>query len=331
MSESLSLGQMAGIFALGLLASIALTATTLWAMRRSGVRQQIREDTPASHEQKQGTPSMGGIGMVVTLLLGAPLAVRLSDSYGWDLLPVWGVMTAFALIGLADDYLKLKRQTSVGLKARYRISIEFVVALLFVFTLPVVKRLPGPHPTDVLGFAGWPAIAYIILRTLVVVATANAVNFTDGLDGLAAGLVSICAASLGLACWMLGGAQLALFSALLAGVAAGFLWLNVHPAQIFMGDVGSLGLGALLGAIAVVADVELLFAVLAGAFVIETLSVIIQVVWFRRTGKRVFLMAPLHHSFELRGWSEPQIVSRLWLVGAVCGAVGLVIVAGVVQ
>ena len=165
---------------------------------------------------------------------------------------------------------------------------------------------------------------------MVVVGSANAVNLTDGLDGLATGLMALCAVALSLVCWMLGQPELAFLSALVAGVCAGFLWFNTYPAQIFMGDVGSLGLGAVLGAIAVTAAIELVFAVLAAVFVLETLSVIIQVIWFQTTGKRVFLMSPIHHSLELRGWAEPQIVTRLWLLGALAAAIGVIIAAGVV-
>lgn len=323
------------VFVLGLVMSVGLTAFSLWVMRRRSRRQQIREDTPSGHQRKQGTPSMGGIGMVLAVVL-ISLGVWIGFGIFWrttgrQVLAILAVMLVFGALGFADDYLKLSRQTSTGIKARYRLSLEVIVALAFVWLVATHLPFPGPGSRiTILGFGGLPVLARIILGAFVVVGSANAVNLTDGLDGLAAGLVALCAAALIVVCWMVGLLELALWSALLAGVAAGFLWFNAHPARIFMGDVGSLSLGALLGAIAVMAEVELLFAVLAGVFVIETLSVIIQVAYFKTTGKRVFLMTPFHHSLELRGWSEPQIVTRFWLAGALCAAVGLIIAASVV-
>lgn len=329
MVKVLFLAAMGFEFCLGLVLSVALTFLTVKMMRQTSLRQQVREDTPDAHKQKYGTPSMGGIGMVVAIMLGATAATVAWALPAGPVAAILAVILVFAVLGFADDYLKLTRQTSTGIKARYRLSIEVILALAFVWL--VVTRLPlGSAGVNVLGFASLPVIARIVLGALVVVGSANAVNLTDGLDGLAAGLVALCAAALGLVCWMLGQPELSLLSALLAGVAAGFLWFNTHPAQIFMGDVGSLGLGAVLGAIAVMAGVELLFAVLAAVFVLETLSVIIQVIWFRATGKRVFVMTPFHHSLELRGWSEPQIVTRLWLAGALCAAVGLIITVSVI-
>ncbi len=333
MINFLTLGQMAVIFAVGLLASIALTALTLWVMRRSGLRQQVREDTPSGHQEKQGTPSMGGVAIIGAVWLGAWVGGVFShspDEVLAEVLAILAVMLVFGALGFADDYLKLIRQTSTGIKARYRLCIEFIVALAVVWLVATRLSVPGTG-IIVLGFGSLPVLVRIALAAFVVVGSANAVNLSDGLDGLAAGLVAVCATALSVVCWMVDQPGLALLSALLAGITAGFLWFNAHPAQIFMGDVGSLSLGAALGGIAVMAEMELLFAVLAGVFVIETVSVIIQVIWFQTTGRRVFLMTPIHHSLELRGWSEPQIVTRLWLSGALCAAVGLIITASVVS
>jgi len=313
-------------FVLGLVTSAGLTALILWVMHRSRQQQQIREDTPSRHQEKQGTPSMGGVGMIGAVLVGAVVLSTLLGTADKRVVAILGGMLVFGALGFADDCLKLTRQTSTGIKARYRLSIEFIVALAFAWI--VVNRLTvaGTEVT-VLGFASLPALARILLGALVVVGSANAVNLTDGLDGLAAGLAALCAGALSVVCWIVGQPELALLSALLAGVSAGFLWFNTYPAQIFMGDVGSLSLGALLGTIAVAASVELLFVVLAAVFVLETLSVIIQVISFKTTGRRVFLMTPFHHGLELRGWAEPQIVTRLWLLGALAAAIGLVIAA----
>jgi len=324
-----NLGPTELVFCLGLLVGVIFTDIVRRIIARGNRWPQVREDTPDSHQHKRGTPSMGGIGIVVAILLGAVVVGMLAGSSAGRLVPLLGLMVVFAGLGLADDYRKLVHQTSTGLKARYRISIEFVVAA--AFTWVIVAAWPSTtNDVAVLGFSGLPAIARIILGALVVVGSANAVNLTDGLDGLAAGLVALCAGSLAVICWVVGRPELALLSALVAGVSAGFLWFNAHPARIFMGDVGSLALGVVLGGIAVAAGVELLFALLAAVFVLETLSVIIQVVWFQTTGQRVFLMTPFHHGLELRGWAEPQIVTRLWLIGAVAAAVGLSIVAAVV-
>lgn len=313
----------AGLIAL--VCSVLLTRLILSLGRRRHLGQQVRDDGPGSHLSKQGTPSLGGLGMLGAVLIAVALVLAPLDGWSPRLSLLLALAVVFALLGLADDLAKMRAGSSRGVKARYRIVVEFLVALSFVLWIGV------PGEVSAWGFAGlagslhgYGQALWIILAALVVVGSANAVNFTDGVDGLAATLVSICAVALGVACLLAAQWQLAGIAAAVAGAAAGFLWFNAYPAKIFMGDVGSLGLGALLGGIAVASGREWFFAIVAVVFVVEVLSVILQVVWFRGTGgRRLFRMTPIHHAFELRGWSEPQVVARFSLVGLLAAGLAL--------
>jgi len=316
------LAGLATLFVGALLASGSLTAINLVVSRRLNWRARVREDAPSRHQSKQGTPSAGGLSILVVVLAAGTVMAGSAGSYRRQVVAVLWLVVMFAMLGFADDYLKSRRSSTLGIKARYRLLAEIAVALGFAWL--VISWTPAGQGS-VLGFAGLPMAARIILGVLVVVGSANAVNLTDGLDGLASGSAALCAGGLATVCLIVGANQLAALSALTAGAAAGFLWLNCHPAKIFMGDVGSLGLGALLGGIAVAGGIELVFALIAVVFVGETLSVIIQVIWFRWTGRRVFAMTPIHHAFELRGWAEPQTVVRFWLVGLVAVLAGIVV------
>ena len=321
------LAGLATLFAGALLASGSLTAVNLVVSRRLNWRAPVREDAPSRHQRKQGTPSAGGLAVIAVVLAAGAVVTGSAGSYRGQVVAVLWLAAVFAAIGFADDYLKSRYRSTLGIRARYRLPAEVAVALGFVWlSTGFVPASQG----SVLGFAGLPMAARIILGVLVVVGSANAVNFTDGLDGLASGSAALCAGGLAIVCLIIGADQLAALSAVTAGAAAGFLWLNWHPAKIFMGDVGSLGLGALLGGIAVAGGIELIFALIAVVFVGETLSVIIQVIWFRWTGRRVFAMTPIHHAFELRGWSEPRIVVLFWLVGLVAALVGIAVAANLV-
>jgi len=310
------------LFIGALLVSGSLTAINLAVSRRLNWRARVREDAPSRHQSKQGTPSAGGLAAIAVVLVAGAVMAGSTGSARWQVVAIMGLAAVFAALGFVDDYLKSRYGTTLGIRARYRLSAEAVVALGFVW---LAAGLMPAGQSSVLGFAGLPMAVRIILGMLVVVGSANAVNLTDGLDGLAGGLVTICAGGLAVVCLIVGAGHLAVLCAVTAGVAAGFLWLNCYPAQIFMGDVGSLGLGALLGGIAVAGGIELIFALIAGVFVGETLSVIIQVIWFRWTGRKVFGMTPIHHTFELRGWAETQIVVRFWLVGLVAAVAGVVV------
>ena len=310
------------LFIGALLASGGLTAVNLAVSRRLNWRAPVRDDAPSRHQRKEGTPSAGGLAVIAVVLAAGAVVARSTGSAQGQVVAVMWLAAAFAALGFVDDYLKARHGSTLGVRARYRLPAEAIVALGFVW---LAAGYMSASQSSVLGFAGLPMAVRIILGVLVVVGSANAVNLTDGLDGLASGLVAICAGGLAVVCLIIGENQLAALAAVTAGAAAGFLWLNCHPAQIFMGDVGSLGLGALLGGIAVAGGIELILALIAVVFVGEALSVIIQVIWFRWTGRRVFAMTPIHHAFELRGWAEPQIVIRFWLVGLVAVAAGVAV------
>ncbi|MCE5240092.1 phospho-N-acetylmuramoyl-pentapeptide-transferase [bacterium] len=320
-----------GMFVLAVVLAAAGTWLVRRWVRREGLGQTVRDDGPQSHLAKMGTPTLGGLGMlgaitvltaVLWLIRGASLSPAVPLSVGLALL--------FAAIGFADDWSKLRYKRPLGLKARVRLPVEFVLAALFAVLLiqtRTVTAAGGLAQVIPLG-AG---VGFAIFAMLVLVGCANAVNLTDGLDGLAGGVSCFCALALGASCWLLGRPDLAILCAIVAGSAAGFLWLNAAPASIFMGDVGSLGLGAILAAIAVAARLEIMLAVFGVVFVVEALSVAIQVLYFRFSGgKRVFRMAPYHHHLELGGMAETKIVVRFWLITIVAGAAGLGLVAAMV-
>jgi phospho-N-acetylmuramoyl-pentapeptide-transferase len=297
---------------------------------RQGKGQPIRTDGPQSHLlTKKGTPTMGGLmilsGLVVSTLLWAnPL-----NPYVWIVL---AVTLGFGFVGFYDDYLKVTKQTHSGFAGRVRLAIEAVIALAACYALirlgrdPFSTSLVIPFFKDVVLNFGW---FFVIFGAFIIVGAGNAVNLTDGLDGLAIVPVMIAAASFGMIAYLVGNAvfsdylqinyvagtgELAVLCGAVLGAGLGFLWFNAYPAEVFMGDVGALGLGAALGAIAVIVRQEIVLFVMGGVFVIETLSVVIQVISFKLTGRRVFRMAPLHHHYELKGWNENQVVVRFWIV-----------------
>lgn len=303
--------------ALSLALTLTLTPPLISYLRRLKYGQTIRSQGPARHQVKAGTPTMGGL-----VLVGAVAAATLLFAHGApDTLLALGLTVGYALIGLEDDARKAVRRRSLGLKAREKLAAQVVLAGLlgaWVYLNPAMGdavRLP---------FLGtWHlGLWYVPFVIFVVVGAANAVNLTDGLDGLAAGTANIAF----LAFTFIALEQspgLAVFTAAFAGACLGFLWFNSYPAQIFMGDTGSLALGAGLAATAVLTKTEIWLAVIGGVYVLETLSVIIQVAYFRLTGGRIFRMSPLHHHFELGGWPEPVVVRRFWLAGTAFAAFGL--------
>jgi phospho-N-acetylmuramoyl-pentapeptide-transferase len=306
---------------------------------RQGKGQPIRTDGPQSHIlAKKGTPTMGGLmilsGLVVSTLLWAnPL-----NPYVWIVL---AVTLGFGFVGFYDDYLKVTQQSHSGFAGRIRLAIEAVIALAACYALTRLGRdvastsLVLPFFKDVVINFGW---AFVLFGAFVMVGAGNAVNLTDGLDGLAIVPVMIAAASFGLIAYLAGNAvfsdylqinyvagtgELAVVCGAVFGAGLGFLWFNAPPASIFMGDTGSLALGGMLGAIAVAVKHEIVLAVIGGLFVLEAVSVIVQVVSFKLTGKRVFAMAPIHHHFEQKGWTEPQIVIRFWIISVMLALAGL--------
>ena len=305
------------------------------ALGRLRVGQPIREIGP-DHAEKAGTPTMGGLLILLSLVVSVLLWSNLDSRFVWTVL---GITISYGLLGFIDDYLKVTKGHHAGLRARVKIfwqtAFALVVALAIYNDPGFDAQLSVPFFKNFTPVLGW---FYVPLATLVIVGTSNGVNLTDGLDGLAIGpvmvtagtflILSYAAGHAGIADYLAithvaGSGSLAIFCGALIGGGLGFLWFNAAPAQLFMGDVGSLSLGGALGTIAVLIHQEILLAVVGGIFVIETLSVIIQIVGFRLTGKRVFRMAPIHHHFEKLGWAEPKIVIRFWIVSAILGLVAL--------
>ncbi len=306
--------------------------------RRQGKGQPIREDGPEGHFAKSGTPTMGGLLIVGALVSSTLLWARLDNPFIWLVL---FVTLAFGAIGFSDDYAKVTRQSSSGVSGRLRLLIGFAIAGVAAFWATACHpealqyRLAVPFFKDALFNLG---LFFIPFAMFVIVGAANAVNLTDGLDGLAIVPVMIAAGALGIIAYAVGrvdfseyldvhyvpgSGEILVFVAGLAGGGLGFLWYNAPPAAVFMGDTGSLALGGALGAIAVVTKHEIVLGIVGGLFVVEALSVIIQVLYFKRTGKRVFLMAPIHHHYEKKGWSEPQIVIRFWIISLILAMIGL--------
>ncbi len=312
-------------------------------LKQFQIGQRIRDDGPSSHHAKAGTPTMGGVLVLIAIVLPTLLWVDLRNLY------VWVAVSAtllFGAIGFADDYLKIIRRRSLGLTARQKLAAQLVVALLISaaivalaerglystkLNVPFFKRLT-PEMNAVL-INGWPIFVPLIpFILLVIVGSSNAVNLTDGLDGLASGCVVVAASAFTALTYITSHAvfanylllignpyagELTIFCGAMVGATLGFLWYNAHPAEIFMGDVGSLALGGAVGTVAVLIKQELLLPLVGGVFVIEALSVILQVGSFKLTGKRLFRMAPLHHHFELIGWSESKVVIRFWIAALV--------------
>jgi phospho-N-acetylmuramoyl-pentapeptide-transferase len=290
-------------------------------VRRREFGQNIREEGPVGHQAKAGTPTLGGI--VILLAFAVPFLI-LSD-HDWESMGVFGAAVACALVGFTDDFMKIVRQRSLGLRGRWKLIATVAISL----GLWAVARHAGVQPTVRLRFVDGEidlGPAYPIFIYLVVAGTTSAVNLTDGLDGLAAGCAAIVLlAYIGITFITIGDHDLTLLAGCLVGACIGFLWFNSFPASIFMGDTGSLCLGGAIAGLAVMTKTEVLLILLGGIFVIEALSVLIQVFSFRTFRKRVFLMAPIHHHFELRAWSETKIILRFWIVAAACAAVGFVV------
>ena len=305
------------------------------ALGRLRVGQPIREIGP-DHQSKAGTPTMGGLLILLSLLVSVLLWSNLDNRLVWILV---GLTVGYGALGFIDDYAKVRQRSSAGLTARAKLFWQTLLAAIVavaIYTSPDFDaRIAVPFFKNFTPYLGW---LYIPLATFVIVAASNAVNLTDGLDGLAIGPVMISAGVFLLLAYVAGHAELAeylaikhvpsagylsIFCGALIGGGLGFLWFNAPPAQLFMGDVGSLALGGALGTIAVLIRQEILLAVVGGIFVIEALSVIVQVASFKLRGKRVFLMAPIHHHFEQLGWPEQRIVIRFWIISAILGLVAL--------
>jgi len=306
---------------------------------KQGKGQPIREDGPQSHLIiKKGTPTMGGLMILMGLVVSTLLWANPHNPYVWIVL---GVTLSYGMIGFYDDYLKVTKQTHAGFSGRTRLAIEIAIAVIACVALanlgrpPISTSLVFPFFKELVFDLGW---MFLAVGAFVIAGAGNSVNLTDGLDGLAIVPVMIASASFGMVAYLAGNAvfadylqihyvagtgELAVLCGAVIGAGLGFLWFNAPPASIFMGDTGSLALGGMLGTIAVATKHEIVLAVIGGLFVLEAVSVIVQVVSFKLTGKRVFKMAPIHHHFEQLGWTEPQIVIRFWIISVVLALAGL--------
>ena len=338
-----------------LLIALLIGPWVIQKLREFQIGQYVRDDGPQSHLKKTGTPTMGGVLIVIAILLPTVLWADPSNPFIW--ICVFSTL-AFGAIGFADDYIKVVQRRSLGLTARAKLfwqgmagaAVAIALVVLDQFgkfstqlTVPFIKQWSPdllwrvwPSTLPHLGLLAFlPFIAFVIF---VLMGSSNAVNLTDGLDGLAIVPTIIAAAVFALIAYLAGNhvfadylrirevpgtGELAVFCSAMIGAGLGFLWFNAPPARVFMGDTGSLALGGALGAVAVAAKHEIVLAIVGGLFVVETLSVVIQVFWYKRTGRRVFLMAPLHHHFEKKGWAEPTIVIRFWIVSIILALIGL--------
>jgi phospho-N-acetylmuramoyl-pentapeptide-transferase len=318
-----------------LLISFVVGPWLIEKLRTFQIQQVIREDVPPRHLVKNGTPTMGGSLILAAVVIPTLFWSDLTSGYIWIVLLT---TLGFGVLGFLDDTKKIRDKNGIGIRARYKFPLQMVmglVASLILFsTIEHDSRLIFPFFKKITPDLG----NWYILFCLVIVGSANAVNLTDGLDGLAIGPYLIASATFMLFCYLAGNfrfaaylqipfvrgsAELTILCGALVGSSLGFLWYNTYPAQVFMGDVGSLSLGAALGTIAVVTKQEILLVIVGGIFVMEVLSVMIQVISYRLRGKRVFRMAPIHHHFELKGWAEPKIIVRFWIIGIILGLVAI--------
>ena len=302
------------------------------------IGQTVRDDGPETHFSKAGTPTMGGTLILIAVTVATLLWADLGNRYIWVVI---AVLASFGIIGWVDDYKKLIKQDPEGLKSRYKYfwqSLFAVVVSIYLFKTasPVERELIVPFFKNVAIPLG--AVSFVVLSYFVIVGSSNAVNLTDGLDGLAILPTVMVGGALGIFAYATGHAnfsqylsipyingvgELVIFCGALVGAGLGFLWFNTYPAQVFMGDVGALALGAALGVVAIMVRQEFVLFIMGGVFVVETVSVILQVASFKLTGKRIFRMAPLHHHFELKGWPEPRVIVRFWIITVILVLVGL--------
>ncbi len=305
-------------------------------LARLQIGQVVRQEGPQTHLKKAGTPTMGGLLILIAVAVPTLFWADLRNLYVWLAL---FVTVGFGLLGFLDDYRKITRRSTTGLEARFKligqVAIAGMAAAVLYWSPGYATTLTVPFFKELAPDLGW---LYVPFAVVVIVGASNAVNLTDGLDGLAIGPVMIAAATFLLFAYLAGNAktaaylqitqvrgagELAIFCGAMVGASLGFLWFNTYPAQVFMGDIGSLSLGGALGTLAVVTKQEILLAIVGGVFVVETLSVMIQVASFKLRRKRVFLMSPIHHHFELKGWAEPKIIVRFWIISVMLALVAI--------
>ena len=333
----------AGAMSTALILSFLFGPRVIAWLRALRVGQVVREEGPSDHLVKAGTPTMGGVLIVLATAISTLLW---ADVTSWNTIIVLVVLLWTGVLGFLDDYLKVVRKRTEGLVAKYKLVGQGMIGFLVALTLLFLPVTDNPTWTTVPFFAGWHVafwpLAFIPWVMIVLAGSSNAVNLSDGLDGLAAGLAAIAAATFGVFAYLIGrvdtssylgllyipgAGEIAIFCVALAGAALGFLWFNAHPAEVFMGDTGSLALGGAIGAVAILLKMEFLLIAVGGVFVIEAVSVIMQVGYFKYsarrfgTGRRIFEMAPLHHHFEQKGWAESKVIIRFWILGILCSLI----------
>ena len=319
-----------------LLISFIFGEKVIKKLKRLKVGQYIREEGPEWHRKKQGTPTMGGILIIIATIIPAILWIKLNNFFLWILI---ATMIGYGIIGFIDDYKKIVKKNNLGLTAKQKLFLECIIAFfisLILYYYPAIDTiLRFPFFKNLKIDLG---ILYIPFAMFVIVGTSNAVNLTDGLDGLAIGPAIMATGTYMLFAYIAGNSKIAhylllpyipgvgevtIFLGAMLGAGIGFLWFNSYPAQVFMGDVGSLSIGATLGVSALITKNEILLVIVGGVFVLETISVILQVLSYKTTGKRIFRMAPIHHHFELKGWDEPKIIVRFWIISFLFALIGL--------
>lgn len=317
--------------AVAFLITVLLSPIFIPFLRRLKFGQSIREEGPESHQKKSGTPTMGGVMIVFSIVITSLImGMRMDSGIGYELWLLLFVLFGYGLLGFLDDYIKVVMKRNLGLTSIQKLIGQIIIALVFYFVLRGQEdfssaiAIPG---TTVEFDIGW---FYAILIIVMLVGASNAVNLTDGLDGLLAGTAAIAFGAFAIIAWYgVPNDMVTVFSLAVVGALLGFLVFNAHPAKVFMGDTGSLALGGAIAAIAILLKLEILLVIIGGVFVIETLSVIIQVISFKTTGKRIFKMSPLHHHYELVGWSEWRVVTTFWTVGLLFAILAIYIEVGI--
>lgn len=309
---------------MGFLISVLLSPIFIPFLRRLKFGQSIREEGPQSHQKKSGTPTMGGIMIIFSITITTIVMINKFSEISPEMFLLLFVTLGYGLLGFLDDYIKVAMKRNLGLTSKQKLIGQIVIAVIFYavfhyYEFATTIRIPG---TDDSFDLGW---AYFILVVFMLVGGSNAVNLTDGLDGLLSGTAAIAFGAFAILAWNQSQYDVAIFSVAVAGAVLGFLVFNAHPAKVFMGDTGSLALGGAIVAIAILTKLEILLVIIGGVFVVETLSVILQVISFKTTGKRIFKMSPLHHHYELVGWSEWRVVVTFWTAGLLLAVLGIYI------
>lgn len=304
------------------LISTLLSPIIIPFLRRLKFGQSIREEGPKSHQKKSGTPTMGGVMILISIIVTTIVMTGKFSTPTMETYLLLFVTIGYGIIGFLDDFIKVVMKRNLGLNSKQKLVGQLIVAIIFFYFLNKLGfstyiKIPG---TEFSIDIGW---TYIILLIIMLVGASNAVNLTDGLDGLLAGTAAIAFGAFAVLAWNTSQYEIAIFSVAVVGAALGFLVFNAHPAKVFMGDTGSLALGGAIAAVAILLKLEVLLVIIGGVFVIETLSVIIQVISFKTTGKRVFKMSPLHHHYELIGWSEWRVVTTFWFIGLLFAGIGI--------